>query len=231
MSWSNRIVGEGVQKASLFFAHPMNWRKHPKHQREALKAVLDGVGWVQRVLVNQRTGFVIDGHERILQALNEGDQDVPYLLVDLDEAEEKLILATLDPISALAETDQGKLAELLKGVSSDSQAVQEMLANLAGIELPDEAKSDLGAQIDRAAELQEEWQTERGQLWEIGKHRLLCGDSTNAEDVGRLMGQARPMLMVTDPPYGVAYDPEWRNEAAEKGLISYAAIRVGNGGE
>jgi DNA modification methylase len=103
----------------------------------------------------------------------------------------------------------GELAELLAGLDTGN------------------AGEDPGAQIDRAAELQQKWQTERGQLWVIGKHRLLCGDSTNAEDVARLLEDDKPALMVTDPPYGVEYDPAWRNEAAEKGLIAFAASREG----
>ena len=69
--------------------------------------------------------------------------------------------------------------------------------------------------------------TRPGDLWQLGPHRLLCGDSTVATDVERLLGDATPWLMVTDPPYGVDYDPNWRNEAADKGLIAHAASRVG----
>jgi DNA modification methylase len=67
-----------------------------------------------------------------------------------------------------------------------------------------------------------------GDLFELGVHRLLCGDATTQGDVARLLADVTPSLMVTDPPYGVEYDPDWRNEAAEKGLISHAARRVGN---
>jgi len=88
-------------------------------------------------------------------------------------------------------------------------------------------KADPGPQIDRAAELQEQWGTERGQVWQVGRHKIMCGDSTSAEDVARLMGDAEPMLCVTDPPYGVEYDPAWRQKAAEDGLLAYAARRVG----
>ncbi|KKN69180.1 hypothetical protein LCGC14_0443560 [marine sediment metagenome] len=67
-----------------------------------------------------------------------------------------------------------------------------------------------------------------GQLYALGPHRILCGSATDAEDVACLLGGAQPNLMVTDPPYGVNYDPEWRNDAAAKGLIDYGATRTGN---
>ena len=73
-------------------------------------------------------------------------------------------------------------------------------------------ETDAEPQIDKAAELNKEWGVKTGDLWLIGDHRLLCGDSTKAVDVGRLLGNAKPVLMVTDPPYGVEYDPAWRAE-------------------
>jgi len=72
-----------------------------------------------------------------------------------------------------------------------------------------ETREDPGAQIDKAAELQEKWQTERGQIWEIGDHRLMCGDSTNAEDVARLMGGEKAGAVVTDPPCGMGLDTDF----------------------
>lgn len=130
--WRNRIVGSGVKPAADFLANELNWRLHPKHQQDALAGVLSEVGWVQEVVENVRTGRVIDGHLRITLALRQGDETpVPYKQVDLSEEEEALILATLDPLAALATTDAAKLDELLREVQTGDAAVQQMLSELA----------------------------------------------------------------------------------------------------
>lgn len=129
--WQNRIVGEGEEAPDQLLANPQNWRIHPKSQQEALAGVLDEVGWVQRVLVNQRTGHLVDGHLRVALAQRRGEQSIPVTYLDLSESEEALVLATIDPISALATADAQKLDELLRDVATDSTAVQEMLAGLA----------------------------------------------------------------------------------------------------
>src|SRR5437867_4576224 len=68
-TWRNRIVGSGEEAPDQLLANPKNWRIHPKHQQEALAGVLDEVGWVQEVIVNQQTGHLVDGHLRVTLAL------------------------------------------------------------------------------------------------------------------------------------------------------------------
>src|SRR3990167_7388749 len=129
--WRSRIVGEGEVAPDQLLANPLNWRLHPGAQQAALEGVLGDVGWVQRIIVNQRTGRVVDGHLRVSLALRHDVPTVPVLYVDLDEREEALVLATLDPIAAMAGADVEKLAALLDGVSTGDAAVQAMLAELA----------------------------------------------------------------------------------------------------
>ena len=120
--------------------------------------------------------------------------------------------------------DEGELAGLLKELQRDFDSwesatgfdgdeLDELLADLAAdFDVPEDA----GAQIDKADELQEVWQVERGQLWIIpsitgdGVHKLLCGDSTKADDVSRVMGGEKADAVVTDPPYGINHDTNYK---------------------
>jgi nitrate reductase alpha subunit len=129
--WQNRIVGHGEERPDQLLANPKNWRIHPKAQQDALAGVLDEVGWVAEVIVNRTTGHVVDGHLRVGIALSRNEPVIPVRYVDLTEAEEALVLATIDPISAMASVDKEQLASLLHDVESATPAISEMLTDLA----------------------------------------------------------------------------------------------------
>ena len=221
--WKSRIVSEGTEAQDQLLANPCNPRIHPQTQQKALQASLANIGWVQRILVNKNTGHVVDGHARIELAISNGETEVPVTYLDLTEQEEKLILATYDPISAMAVNDQDMLNDLIKDIDTDSAALQELLDDLA-TEAPVVGQTD----EDSVPEVKEDPKSERGKIYLLGRHRVMCGDSVSDGDVSRLLNGCKPVLMVTDPPYGVNYDPNWRNEAAEKGHMSKANRAVGN---
>lgn len=143
--WKSRIIGHGEEAPGQLLANPRNFRIHPKAQQEALTGILNEVGWVQDVIVNQRTGHVIDGHLRVSLAIGREEPSVPVVYVDLDEHEEALVLASIDPIAAMAATDAEKLDELLREVSTGDAAVQAMLDGLAtraGLVPPDDPMAE-----------------------------------------------------------------------------------------
>lgn len=130
MTWDNRIVGYGDEDPQQLAANPRNWRLHGQVQQAALRDVLDKIGWVQPVIVNRRSGYVVDGHLRVMLALTEEETTIPVEYVDLSDAEEALILATLDPLSAMAGTDKDVLADLLRAMDEQEGAVAEVLQDL-----------------------------------------------------------------------------------------------------
>jgi hypothetical protein len=205
-TWRNRITGSGQEAPDQLLANPANWRIHPKAQQDALAGALDQVGWVQQVLVNRRTGFVVDGHARVALALRRGEPTVPVLYVDLELAEEALVLATLDPIGAMAGRDEEKLRALLADVTVDDAGLLALLGDLKG----NDPKAGL-TDPDDVPEPPEESYVKPGELYVLGDHRILCGDATSPADVTRLLAGAEPTLLATDPPYGVQLDQTWRD--------------------
>lgn len=130
MSWRNRVVDHGEADPASLSQNPRNWRRHPEHQRRVLEAVLDEVGFVQDVIVNRVTGHLVDGHLRVEMALKRREKRVPVVYVDLSEEEEALVLATLDPVSALADQDDGALTDLMSLVTTENEDVRALLDGL-----------------------------------------------------------------------------------------------------
>ena len=131
-AWRNRIVGMGEEAPDQLLANPRNWRIHPKGQQDVMAGALAEVGWVTGVIVNQRTGFVVDGHLRVALAISHNEATIPVQYVDLDEREEAIVLASLDPISAMAGRDDGLLAELVAGIEVGDNALAALLAEANG---------------------------------------------------------------------------------------------------
>jgi len=214
-TWRSRILGSSEEDPAQLLANPRNWRIHTTAQRKALRGALDTVGWVQQVIVNKATGHVVDGHARIEEALSRNEPTVPVLWVDLSPDEELLVLATLDPIAAMATTDEAKTNDLLAEITVDDAGLARLLDSLG-------AKRPMLADPDAVPEPVAEPYVKPGDLWRLGDQRILCGDATDPDAVARLLDGAQPRLLVTDPPYGVQLDPTWRDNlynalgAAEK---------------
>ncbi len=203
----NRVTEYRLVRAGDILPNPKNWRAHPDNQRAAYRAITEDIGFAGALLTRQLengTLMLVDGHMRTEE---NPDAMLPTLITDLTEGEAELILATYDPISAMAQADAAKLEELLQGVNSDDAAVQEMLTRLAeeaGIVAGEaEPPGDAGAAIDRAEELQKQYGVERGQVWVLGRHRIMCGSSYEPEHIIRLMDGKTPDMLHTDPPYGI----------------------------
>lgn len=165
--WACRIIGEGMENPEQLLANPANFRVHSTEQGDALEGGLNAIGWIQRVLVNQRTGHLIDGHLRVQRALRRGEKQIPVAYVDLDENEERIALATLDPIAAMAGTDEEQLATLLEEIKTDDLDLANFLHDL----MPDSSGGGGGAPAPK-----EEARTAWGELVNLGQHRLMCGD-------------------------------------------------------
>ena len=191
--------------ASELRKNPRNWRTHPPAQEAALRGILAEIGFADAMIARETEDGLelIDGH---LRRDVMGNQEVPVLVLDVTEEEADQLLLTLDPLAMMAHADQDQLLELLRDTPFESQAVNDMLEALANGErdpMPDLHKPlvDPGPQMDKADELREKWQTERGQIWEVGRHRLMCGDCTSPEDRKLLNAGVIPDFILTDPPY------------------------------
>ena len=208
-------------RAGDLHASPRNWRTHPESQVAALRGTLAEIGYADALLTyvaDDGSLVLFDGHLR--QALD-ADQTVPVLVTDLTEAEAHKMMLVVDPLAAMAEADTKALASLIDEVDTTDAALDAMIRDLAaeyGIGQDETPACDPAPQVDQAAELQQRWKTAPGQVWQIrgraGTHRLMCGDSTKPDQVKELLAGVKPFIMVTDPPYGVEYQPNWRNEAA-----------------
>jgi DNA modification methylase len=209
--WRNRIVGYAAVDPTELIPHPANWRRHGPAQQRALAGTIEEVGLVAAVTQNVRTGHLVDGHLRVELAIARGEPTVPVVKVDLSDDEERLVLATLDPLGAMADADTAVLAALLRDLTPSNDALAAMLEELAaqhgirheGLTDPDEVPAPPEAAT-----------TQPGDLWVLGDHRLLCGDAGSDADLDRLLGGVAVDLVHGDPPYNVRVEPRSNNAIA-----------------
>ena len=191
---------------------------------QGLGASIDRFGLVQPIVLNERTGNVVGGHQRLRVLMERGVLDTDVVLVDVDEAEEKALnLAlnsghisgqwTADALGLLHEV-AGQLPEL-----SEALRLGELQGELEAL-FPSEP---IDVIEDETPELPDEATTKPGDLWILGRHRLLCGDSGSAEDLDRLLDGAPIHLVNTDPPYNVKVEPR-SNNAIAAGLSSFSSL-------
>lgn len=204
--------------------------------RQAVRDSLENLGAGRSILID-RKGRVIAGNKTLEGAKAAGLEDVIVIQTDGSKivAVQRTDLELDDPVARELAVADNRTAQL--GLEWDPAVLTELSSDFDLLPYFDEDElKELGVEIsaglgdanaaaeeeeqlaDEADQLREKWKTAVGQIWEIpsakssGTHRLMCGSSTSPEDVALLLSDAKPKLMVSDPPYGVNYDPHWRDE-------------------
>lgn len=185
-----------------------NARTHSAEQVNKLRSSLREFGFVNPVIVDKDYG-IIAGHGRVLAAKEEGIDEVPCVLVDyLTEAQKKAYIIADNRFAQDAGWDE----ELLR-IEIESLQGEEFDISLTGFEADEIAdlfkdgndKEVQDDDYDLSAALEKAAFVEKGDVWTVGRHRLMCGDATSADDVSKLMDGRKANLVLTDPPYGVSF--------------------------
>src|SRR4051812_43995019 len=191
--------------------YPGNPRTVSPRAVDTVGSSITNFGWRQPIVVD-RAGVIIVGHVRYLAALKLGLERVPVHVAEgLTPAQVRAYRLMDNRSHEDTDWDLGLLALEMKELSAvefdlnftgfKPREIDELLVNA------EQDKTDL------VLPLSADSTTTVGDLWRCGPHGVLCGDATDADNVARLLGDATPLLTITDPPYGVGYDPEWREQA------------------
>lgn len=186
-----------------------NSRTHTRKQIEQVAASIKEFGWTNPLIIHK--GTVVAGHARLEAAKLLGMTEVPCIdRSDMTATQMQAYVIADNQLALQAGWDKNllgvELTELkaslfdLDLLGFESRELALLLGPEDGLTDPDEVPEDVPAV------------TQPGDLWILGEHRLLCGDATKVEDVERVLGGAKPFIMVTDPPYGVEYDAGWRDD-------------------
>ena len=199
---------DAIVDVAKLVPNPKNPNQHPDSQIQLLGRIIRQTGWRQPITVSKRSGFIVKGHGRLSAALLEGIKEAPVDYQNYtNDAEEYADLVADNRIAELAETDNRLLADIFAEIDTG-----EIPMELTGY-TEDEVESLVTAlsealhndlhEPDDIPELPtpEETVTQKGDLWILGRHRVVCGSSTNAADMGLLLDGAHPEILLTDPPY------------------------------
>ena len=187
--------------------NPRKDLKPGDEEYEKLKRSIEQFGYVEPVIWNRTTGRVVGGHQRLKVLIDMGINEVDCVVVEMDENKEKALNVALNKISG--EWDKDKLALLISDLQAEDFDVS--LTGFDAAEIDDLFKDTIQDKIkdddfDVDAELQNPTITKPGDVWQLGRHRLVCGDSTSAEIYDMLLGDEKVNLVITDPPYNVDYE-------------------------
>nr|DAH98295.1 MAG TPA: adenine specific DNA methyltransferase [Caudoviricetes sp.] len=201
-----------VEKVSISKLNPAKYNprkdlKPGNTEYEKLKRSMAEFGYVEPIIWNKRTGNIVGGHQRYKILKDMKYKEAECVIVDLDDNREKALNVALNKISG--EFDIPLLTDLLKDLSANDFDVS--LTGFDEDEISDlfsdaDAKEGKDDDYDVNKALEESAFVKQGDLWQIGKHRMLCGDATNSEDLNKLMGDKKANLIVTDPPYNVNFE-------------------------
>jgi len=202
-----------MRQLDKLIPYARNSRTHSDTQVAQIAASIKEWGWTTPILVDEE-GTIIAGHGRTLAARKLGLAEVPVMVArGWSEAQKKAYVIADNQLAMNAGWDTELLAVELKelgelGFELDLIGFDDKaLANF----LNDETEGLTDA--DEVPEAPADPVSVLGDVWVLGKHRIICGSSTEADTVSKLLGDVKPHLMVTDPPYGVEYDADWRNKA------------------
>ena len=190
-------------------AYEKNPKAHPEWQIQMLVRSIEEYGWTVPVLVDAE-GVVIAGHGRLEAARAMGMESVPTIAIEgLTDDQVRAYRIADNKLTEVGGWDETTLAEELKaldeaGFDTDLTGIEQTEVDHLLASLADDEEEEPAGPPDKPV-------TKPGDLWVMGRHRLVCGDSTDGDTVARVLDGEKPNLMVTDPPYGVAYDPGWRD--------------------
>lgn len=199
---------DAIVDVAKLVPNPKNPNQHPDNQIQLLGRIIRQTGWRQPITVSKRSGFIVKGHGRLSAALLEGMKEAPVDYQNYTtEAEEYADLVADNRIAELAETDNRLLADIFAEIDTG-----EIPMELTGY-TEDEVESLVTAlsealhndlhEPDDIPEPPEPDQTvtQKGDLWILGRHRVVCGDATSEKDRELLLDGAHPEILLTDPPY------------------------------